>query len=69
VENLSEIKIGRDGLVIEQDVHKGLLLPQVATEHGLDVPMFLSQTCIKAGLPPDAWKHGANIYRFPAEVF
>jgi AmmeMemoRadiSam system protein A len=69
VTDLSEIKIGRDGLVIEQGMRRGLLLPQVATEHGLDVPMFLSQTCIKAGLPPDAWRHGARIFRFPAEVF
>jgi hypothetical protein len=32
-----------------------LLLPGVATEHGLDARMFLAQTCLKAGLPPDAW--------------
>ncbi len=69
VGELSEIEIGRDGLVIEQGNQRGLLLPQVATEHELDRDMFLSQTCIKAGLPPDAWRHGAKIYRFPAEFF
>jgi len=69
VKDKKEIRIGRDGLVIEMGGRHGLLLPQVATEHGLNVEEFLAQTCIKAGLPPDAWKHGAGIYRFAAEVF
>jgi AmmeMemoRadiSam system protein A len=69
VTNVSEIVVGRDGLIIEQGRHKGLLLPQVATEHGFDRETFLAQTCIKAGLPADAWQHGASIYRFEAEVF
>jgi AmmeMemoRadiSam system protein A len=69
VKDINNIKIGRDGLLIEQGGRHGLLLPQVATEHNLDVPAFLSQTCLKAGLPPDAWQHGAKIYKFSAEVF
>lgn len=69
IEDINEIVIGRDGLVIEQGSRHGLLLPQVATENDLDVPGFLSQTCVKAGLPPDAWKHGAKIMKFSAEVF
>ena len=36
---------------------------------GLDREQFLRQTCLKAGLPPDAWQHGARISRFDAEVF
>jgi hypothetical protein len=46
-----------------------LLLPQVATEHGWDRETFLEHTCLKAGLPRDAWKRGARILRFEAEVF
>jgi len=69
VRDTSEIVIGRHGLVIEQGGRHGLLLPQVATEHNLGVEAFLSQTCLKAGLPPDAWKRGAGIYKFSAEVF
>ncbi len=61
--------IGRHGLVAEQGHHRGLLLPQVATEWGWTPEQFLRQTCIKAGLPPDAWQHGARMYRFSAEVF
>jgi uncharacterized protein len=69
VQNIDEIVIGRDGLIIEQGHRHGLLLPQVATEHNLGLHAFLSQTCLKAGLPPDAWKHGAKILKFSAEVF
>jgi AmmeMemoRadiSam system protein A len=62
-------EIGVHGLVVEQGFRRGLLLPQVATEWGWDGEQFLRQTCVKAGLPPDAWRHGARVYRFAAEVF
>lgn len=61
--------IGVHGLVAEQGHHRGLLLPQVATEWGWTPDQFLRQTCLKAGLPPDAWQHEARMYRFSAEVF
>jgi uncharacterized protein len=63
------ITVGRHGLVIEQGHHRGLLLPQVATEWGWTRDEFLRHTCTKANLPPDAWRHGADVYRFDAEVF
>ncbi len=63
------IVIGRHGLVVEQGMRRGLLLPQVATEWGWTVEQFLRQSCLKAGLAPDAWRHGARVYRFEAEVF
>jgi AmmeMemoRadiSam system protein A len=65
----AEIEIGRHGLVVERGRHRGLLLPQVATEWSWDVPTFLAHTCRKAGLPDDAWKDGATLWRFEAEVF
>jgi len=65
----SEIVVGRDGLIVEHGSRKGLLLPQVAPEHGWDRETFLAQTCVKAGLAPDAWRSGATIFRFEAEVF
>lgn len=64
-----EIEVGRDGLLIQQGYHSGLLLPQVATAWDWDRETFLAHTCRKAGLPQDAWKHGAEIYRFQAEIF
>jgi uncharacterized protein len=63
------VTVGVHGLVAEQGVHRGLLLPQVASEWGWDAEQFLSQTCVKAGLPADAWRRGARFYRFAAEVF
>jgi uncharacterized protein len=64
-----EIELGTHGLLISLGNARGLLLPQVATEHGWDVPTFLSHTCMKAGLPPDAWQHDAKIEGFTAEIF
>lgn len=63
------IEVGRHGLLISGNGHRGLLLPQVPIEHGWDRLTFLEQTCRKAGLALDAWKHGASIEAFTAEVF
>jgi AmmeMemoRadiSam system protein A len=63
------IDIGRHGLLVARDGKRGLLLPQVATEWKWDALAFLAQTCRKAGLPADAWKNGASVWRFEAEVF
>lgn len=64
-----DIEVGRHGLLVEQNWQRGLLLPQVATEWRWDRETFLAQTCHKAGLPRDAWKQGAKVWRFEAEVF
>lgn len=64
-----EVEVGRHGLLVSQHGHRGLLLPQVSTEHGWDRETFLQQTCRKAGLPEDAWQKGATLEAFTAEVF
>ena len=64
-----DVEVGKHGLVITYGSRRGLLLPQVPTEHGWDREKFLEQTCIKAGLPSDAWEHGAKIEAFTAEIF
>jgi AmmeMemoRadiSam system protein A len=69
VAEMSEIEIGRHGLIAELGRRRGLLLPQVATEWGWDREEFVAHTCVKAGLPKDAWRQGAKLYRFEAEVF
>ena len=63
------VVVGRHGLVVEQGRRRGLLLPQVATEWGWTADQFLRQTCVKAGLAPDAWQRGAQVWRFSADVF
>lgn len=64
-----KIVIGRDGLIVATDMGQGLLLPQVATEHGFDAVEFLCQTSMKAGLMPDAWLTGAKVYSFEGQIF
>jgi len=64
-----EVEVGRHGLMVAQGRMRGLLLPQVAVESGWDRETFLDQTCVKAGLSPSAWRHGATLRAFTAEVF
>ncbi len=64
-----KIVIGRDGLIVATGACSGLLLPQVAIEHGFDCTEFLCQTCMKAGLMPDAWLNGAEVYSFEGQIF
>jgi AmmeMemoRadiSam system protein A len=64
-----EVEVGRHGLLISLHGRRGLLLPQVPIEHAWDRITFLEQTCRKAGLPIDAWRSGAIIEGFTAEVF
>ena len=64
-----EVEVGRHGLVISHQRRRGLLLPQVPVEHGWDRETFLNKVCEKAGLPPGAWRRGAELKGFTAEVF
>lgn len=69
-EYCSHIVIGRDGLIVEQGFYKGLLLPQVPVEQGWDKEEFLSYTCTKAGLLPDAWfEKTTKISKFSGQIF
>mgnify|MGYP001765558913 CR=1 FL=1 len=70
VTDLDAIEIGRHGLIVSRGYQKGLLLPQVAPEWGWDRVQFLEHTCLKAGLPKDAWKEPrTRIEWFEAEVW
>ena len=69
VTDIEAIEIGTHGLVISQGNARGLLLPQVAVQYRWNREQFLTETCRKAGLPPTAWKEGARIQSFIAEVF
>jgi AmmeMemoRadiSam system protein A len=64
-----EVEIGVHGLVVSHGGRRGLLLPQVPVEHQWDRVTFMEQTCHKAGLPLNAWKEGATLEAFTAEVF
>jgi uncharacterized protein len=66
----AELEIGRDGVVVQLGWRRGTLLPRVAVDHGWDPVTFLERTCLKAGLPPDAWHDPqAVVELFSAEDF
>ena len=64
------IEIGRHGLLVVNHAQRGLLLPKVATEHGLTREQFLEEACRKAGLSREAWKDPeTRLFGFTSEVF
>ena len=70
ISDITEIEVGKHGLMILQGNYSGLLLPQVASEYGWNREEFLSHTCRKAGLPQTAWKEkNSKIFVFSADVF
>ena len=70
IDSIEEIEVGTHGIYLEKGYYRGVLLPQVATEYGWDRETFLKQTCIKAGLPTEAWdSEDAEIYVFSAQIF
>jgi AmmeMemoRadiSam system protein A len=65
-----ELQPGIHGLIVSQQTHRGVLLPQVAAEYRWSRERFLEETCQKAGLAPDAWQNpDTSIEIFTAEVF
>jgi len=70
VRSQDDIVIGRDGLVLETPSARGLLLPQVASSNGWDVPTFIANLFRKCGLPVSSIDApGISVFRFTAEVF
>ena len=70
VTDWKQIQVGRDGLLVWKADSEGILLPQVAAEAHWDRTTFLSQTCVKAGLPERCWQDaGTDVFRFTAVVF
>jgi len=67
--SVTEIEVGRHGLIVEHAGRRGLLLPQVPIEHGWDRETFVAHTCLKAGVSTDAWRRGARLFVFEAQVF
>jgi len=66
---VDQVQVGRDGLVVVAKNHRGLLLPEVAVQQGWSPLRFVENTCIKAGLPPDAVPLLAGLYRFQTQHF
>ncbi len=69
IDDYYDFEIGKHGLYIKHGFYSGLLLPQVALKYKWDKEEFLREVCYKAGLPADAYKQGADIFKFAAEIF
>ena len=66
----SQIKVGRDGLIVKRGSNSGLLLPQVPIEYRWTEEEFLNHTCEKAGLPKDCWRDKeTQVQKFEGIVF
>ncbi|MCS7052689.1 MAG: AmmeMemoRadiSam system protein A [Ignavibacterium sp.] len=69
LKSYDDIELGKHGLLLEEG-GRGLLLPQVATEHKMNREQFLTSLCHKAGLYGDYWRERLlNIKKFTADVF
>jgi len=70
LDDVKNIRIGRDGLMLVRGWASGLFLPQVPVEQGWNLQEYLTELCGKAGLPDGTWKDPkAELYRFTAQVF
>jgi len=69
VDGPQDIEAGRHGILLQKHGRQAVFLPQVATEQGWDLATTLTHLCRKAGLPGDAWREGAHLRVFEAEVF
>lgn len=57
IKDVSEIKLGEHGIIADMRGKGGILLPEVAAEHGVRTPQeFLDMLCRKIGVPPGSWK-------------
>ena len=70
VADVSQIEVGRHGLLMRNGDYEGLLLPQVPGEFGWDRKAFLDNTCEKVGMAPRCWQsEDTDIFMFTALVF
>jgi len=69
ISSIDDIRVGTHGIYLVKNGSRGVLLPQVATEYGWNRETFLRHTCLKAGLPENAWQKECEIYIFSALVF
>ncbi len=68
-QRVADVVVGRHGLVVRRGNASGLLLPGVAVENGFSAEAFLEQVCLKANLPPTAWKEDdTSLFTFTAHA-
>ncbi len=65
---LSQIRAGRDGLILQDGARRGTFLPQV-WEQLPDIDQFWTHLKGKAGLPQDHWSDSVRVWRYSTETF
>ena len=67
-DRLGAVTVGKHGVQVVRGQASGLFLPSVAVESNWDTERYLDQVCIKAGLPPTAWRDDATaLFTFEGE--
>jgi AmmeMemoRadiSam system protein A len=65
-----QVRVGADGVMVARGQMRGLLLPQVASEHNMTRKQFLEAVCWKAGLSEDAWHSpDTSLWAFQTECW
>jgi AmmeMemoRadiSam system protein A len=65
---LEKIRPGIDGLILQDDSHRGTFLPSV-WESLPDARRFLQHLKLKAGLAADYWSNTLRVWRYSSESF
>jgi len=70
IDNLDQFVMGKHGIIMYKDGRGATFLPEVPIEAGWKTKEEeLRNLCLKAGLPPEAWKQGAVFYLYETQVF
>ncbi len=69
IEKPEDFYPGEMGIILEKEGRRAVFLPQVAPEQGWGREETLQNLCMKAGLPPNAWRKETRFWIFRAEVF
>ncbi len=70
LQSYDDVIVGQHGLILEEGIYRGLLLPQVPVEHNMNRDEYLSALCQKAGLYQNYWRENkVKLKAFTATVF
>lgn len=69
IKDLSEFELGKHGIIMTKEGRGATFLPEVPIEAGWTKEEEMVHLCLKAGLPADAWRHGAELYVYETQVF
>lgn len=69
IDSFKLIEVGTHGVLMTKDGRRAVFLPNVAVEQGWNRDTMLEHLSAKAGLPQDAWRHGATFEVFTSQIF